>query len=219
MGYELDPLFSIVTSELWERGQPSPGIIRERTYSPFVQRFTLTPEEFRVRWAYRMGSPEKTVETAAGEVKVDWQQCTKGGVRPYVFCPVCRLRKMKLYYVEGRVSCQGCLGVLYRSQRVPLQVRQLERAAAIRKKLGGESWAGAPMPPKPRGMQWRTYRRLTDQILRLEASAAQGTSVGEAAASRDGSPILLDSPNGGEALLEAVVAELEAAAAKRELLE
>ena len=66
--------------------------------------------------------------------------------------------------------CRRCLRLQYTSQYQALGA--LEHVEKIRKRLGDElgmAFEGDPFPDKPKGMHWRTYRRLENQYEELQA--------------------------------------------------
>jgi hypothetical protein len=109
------------------------------------------------------------------QVPIIWTKCHLGGRRPWFKCltitngEVCGRRVAKLY---GRCfECRRCMGLGYASQReIPLR-RAGRRAQMIKMRLGGSNDPLDPFPQKPRGMHWRTYRRLRDQAHAAQAEA------------------------------------------------
>ena len=59
-------------------------------------------------------------------------------------------------------GCRTCHRLSYRS-RNHTKYRPLFRAQDIRIRLGGSASIYDPFPPKPKGMWWNTYRRLSEQ--------------------------------------------------------
>jgi hypothetical protein len=57
-------------------------------------------------------------------------------------------------------------------------LRAIDRAERLRKRLGGADWScafdGAPLPPKPPRMRWKTYRRLEAQYEELQSRGIVG---------------------------------------------
>ena len=49
--------------------------------------------------------------------------------------------------------------------------RALGKANKIRMKLGGEPGVASTFPDKPKGMHWRTYQRLAQEVADAEAVA------------------------------------------------
>jgi hypothetical protein len=92
----------------------------------------------------------------------------RGGLCWWFICPrwvagrACRRRVRKLYPSPGGgyFACRRCCRLSYTSQRQDGTNRALSKAQAIRKRLGGSAAMLQPSPPKPKGMRWKTYRRL-----------------------------------------------------------
>jgi hypothetical protein len=85
-----------------------------------------------------------------------------GGLRWWFLCPLrgCPRRVRKLYSTGKYYACRHCSQLNYQSQREDAMNRALSKAQAIRKRLGGSGSMIESFPPKPKGMRWRTYRRL-----------------------------------------------------------
>ncbi len=105
------------------------------------------------------------------------QSCRYGGVRYYFRCPnplehnSCDLQVTKLYYLKDSILCRQCTGLAYRSQSQSPFSRNLRRGNKIRIRLGGSRSALDPVPPRPKGMWWRTYMRLHYECRRSEYAA------------------------------------------------
>lgn len=59
-------------------------------------------------------------------------------------------------------------GVAYDSQQECERRRWLRGARTIRLKLGGSTSLADPFPYKPKGMHWKTYRKLLNKGLSYE---------------------------------------------------
>jgi hypothetical protein len=64
--------------------------------------------------------------------------------------------------------CRNCYRLAYQSQREQPPERALRRANNIRMRLGGDPGMLWPFPGKPKGMHWRTFKRLSHQVRRAE---------------------------------------------------
>jgi hypothetical protein len=108
---------------------------------------------------------------ATQSILVLWTKCHFGGLRPWFSCPAqnCNRQVAKLYWADGWFACRRCLGLAYESQQQNPGVRAARRDEKIRARLGGT--AAKPFRVKPRGMHWRTYRRLCEQAGDAEAAA------------------------------------------------
>lgn len=134
--------------------------------------------------SYTVTAGDGTIEPITTVVPLTWTACTYGGRRLWFVCPgmrggaPCRRRARKLYLQRHREGCyfrcRACHGLAYLSQRLPGYRRALRRALALAELVGGADPL-APLPPKPRGMHWRTYRDI-----RAAWNAACATFVPEA---------------------------------------
>ena len=65
-------------------------------------------------------------------------------------------------------KCRTCHGLSYPSQRERDSDRAQRRANRIRVRLGGDpGWTN--IPPRPKGMHWRTYERQIARIVEADA--------------------------------------------------
>jgi hypothetical protein len=115
----------------------------------------------RLSYSQELAGEEK--EDVAYQVRLDWTACNFGGARPWFVCPgrSC-FRRAALLYLGGRYFlCRKCLDLSYASQRERGgSVPALHRCQRIRTRLGGSPNMSEPFPEKPKGMHWKTYRRL-----------------------------------------------------------
>jgi hypothetical protein len=130
--------------------------------------------EHSVELVYSVSSYGRDQEQVVQRVPLTWTLCTYGGRRPWFSCPRCRRRVGKLYG-DVRFLCRYCLGLIYESQREDWLYRRLSRAQKIRIRLGGSGSLAEFFPPKPRGMHWRTYRRLQRKAMDAERDVRAGT--------------------------------------------
>lgn len=79
-------------------------------------------------------------------------------------CPgrPCDRRAAKLFLHNGLFLCRHCHGLAYESQRQDKGHRLLNKAQAIRLRLGGSANLLTPIPGKPKCMHWATYSRLLE---------------------------------------------------------
>jgi len=99
-------------------------------------------------------------------VPITWTACHLGGQRPWFICSVysggryCGRRVAVLYGAGELFACRHCYGLAYTSQQEAPMHRALSQAQKIRMRLGGSASLFDVFPEKPKGMHWRTYRRL-----------------------------------------------------------
>lgn len=100
-------------------------------------------------------------------VAVAWAPCRFGGARPFLCCPCCGRRAVKLY-ILNTIMCRACHGLPYPTQRMDAVDRLRWKAGAVRVKLGGRHGGVFSVPAKPKGMHWRTYDRLRNRALEAD---------------------------------------------------
>ena len=158
--------------DLRKRGLLRPGRIFD---CPWVEdgyavtSMSVLVEADAVRLSYKHLFADGKSRRVSYPVVLEWTQCNYGGLRPWFRCPVAGCgRRVAILYARDTFACRHCYDLKYRTQREQPWMRELLRAKKIRKKLGGGTGLLDLFPPKPKGMHWRTYRRLC-----LEASEAE----------------------------------------------
>ncbi len=93
-----------------------------------------------------------------------------GGLRWWFICPARGIRTAKLYLANGGdwFASRQAYGMAYRSQNESRADRQASRAHKLRRKLGGHAGFDQPFPDKPKGMHWKTYFGMCEEIVYLE---------------------------------------------------
>ena len=168
---------SIDLAYLLRKGLLSPGTHRRLTWSrggSLVASIGIVSHADAITLRYRFrahGSDDwHDVEE---RVALVWTPTRFGGRRAWFECPGCRRGCRLLYDAGPRHRCRRCLRLQYTSQYQPTGLGALEHAEKIRKQLGdniGMAFEGDPFPDKPKGMHWRTYRRLEERYEDLQAS-------------------------------------------------
>ena len=91
-----------------------------------------------------------------------WTPTQFGGRRQWLQCPGCS-KRCRIVYSGTRFRCRRCLQLRSASQYEPPGLGGVDQADKIRKRLGdndGSAFEQDEFPPKPKGMHWKTYRRL-----------------------------------------------------------
>ena len=122
--------------------------------------------------AYRTG--EGRVQE---RVALDYLPNHYGGARPFFLCPGCGRRVRFLYQRWGRFRCRYCARLNYRSQQENRDgLATYHKAVKLLRgpfRLNGDQLP-VPMdlpgfiPPRPKGMHWRTYSRLCLELDQLK---------------------------------------------------
>jgi hypothetical protein len=146
-------------------------LVQGRNFSPQwtcngkkVASINVKVESDHVVLNYNYKQLDGTWQPIEYDVSIDWTSCNYGGQRPWFICPMggCG-RRVAILYGSSIFACQECHQLAYQSQRETADNRALRRAQNIRKKLGGSANMLTPFPPKPKGMRWCTYFRMTHQ--------------------------------------------------------
>ena len=107
-------------------------------------------------------------------VRVSWTKVHLGGERPWLHCPHCQRRVAKLYRGLAGYFCRACIGnPPYATQLLSAGGRAHFKACKLCLFLDGEAQLSRPFPERPRGMHWRTYRRLKGEGMMLEAGLSK----------------------------------------------
>lgn len=154
----------------WSIGGEPSGLIRYRCHRESLE------VDYRVRSPGAEWAPIKEC------IPLVYVAQPLGGRRVYLQCLSCGNRCIVLYG-GARFRCRKCSNLSYSSQSGDASDRALTRSQKIRARLGGAGCFEDPIPPKPKGMHWKTYRRLAarcefyeeqiaDQFVRMVARFA-----------------------------------------------
>jgi len=106
-------------------------------------------------------------------VHFNYTSCNYGGKRTWFLCTECNRRVTTIYGAGKYFLCRHCYELNHQSQHENYYDRQLTKAQEIRTKLGGSGNLASPFPEKPKGMHWKTYRKLQLQSMGSEVSYLQ----------------------------------------------
>jgi hypothetical protein len=104
--------------------------------------------------------PPGAHESAEQWVEMTTTACHLGGRRYWFSCPGCSQRVAVLYAPGNRFACRRCSGLAYASQKLHTGSRASSQVNRLRRQLGWQVGILNEPGGKPKGMHWRTYRRL-----------------------------------------------------------
>ncbi|MGZ8945021.1 MAG: hypothetical protein ACXW1W_06290 [Methylococcaceae bacterium] len=139
----------------WEReGLLSPGngftwhwICNNET----VSEITVRVQTESLTLSYRNRSQSVTLATSS---------CNLGGCRYWFRCG-CGKRVAILYAGDSRFACRRCLNLNYKTQHQERHERLAKKAHEIRDSLDWPRGFNNGTGPKPKGMHWRTFERIS----------------------------------------------------------
>ena len=129
----------------------------------------IRPETDRVVLSYRHPSGGNDWQSEEYSVFLVQSCCHFGGARTWFLCPAkgCG-RRVAVLYGGGIFACRQCHQLAYDSQREKPHDRALSRLQKLHVRLGGSGAVGDGLPPKPKGMHWKTYRAVANRFHRLD---------------------------------------------------
>jgi hypothetical protein len=110
-------------------------------------------------------------------IELDTTPLHYGGHRVWWKCPCCRARVGMLYWQNWRWQCRQCAGLAYKSTRQSEDSQAFGRVNKIRDKLGWGGGLASPMGGRPKGMHWKTYARLMQELVDASVAASGASSV------------------------------------------
>ena len=120
----------------------------------FWYRGWLEPEQSAIKYPPRGNEPQV--------ILLDWTPCNFGGQRPWFIC-WCGRRAALLYLVNKYFRCRKCLGLIHASVNESKPDRAYRKMLKIRRRLGCSDDIMEPISFKPKGMHYKTFRRLLDE--------------------------------------------------------
>lgn len=139
--------------ENWRRGSMrwSRGGVQTSSIS-----YRLTPDSIRLIYSVPSQGERVSIDE---RFNLDFTEQPFGGRRRWILCRSCG-RRCRVLYGGAYFRCRQCYQATYPSQYETIRVKGLSRAERIRDRLGGEAGFVNAFPGKPKGMHWRTYRRV-----------------------------------------------------------
>lgn len=108
------------------------------------------------------------------QVMIDWTPCNYGGTRPWWHCPCCG-RRVAVLWGDSTYACRHCQQINYESTRTTESSKPFKRADKLRRRLGWCAGVANDQGNKPKGMHWKTYLRLLNQLNAHSMAALQRT--------------------------------------------
>lgn len=119
--------------------------------------------DLRQDWQITISLPgHSNPDPAPTAVPLEFTRPPLGGLRLWFRCPVNGSRVQKLYWRADtrRFASRTAQGLAYTSQRYRRVDRARWRLQRLAARAGGTYDGNTGLPPRPRGMHWRTYARL-----------------------------------------------------------
>lgn len=95
-----------------------------------------------------------------------------GGNRVWWKCPCCNARVGVLYWQACRWQCRKCARLVHESTRESDSSRAYARVNKVRRKLGWGGGLASPLGTRKKGMHWKTYASLMQELTQASVAAA-----------------------------------------------
>jgi hypothetical protein len=170
-------------------GRETTGDYRRFDVRKLSRDYLLPGMRFAYRWESRSGEAWISVRTESERIVVSYRcrengeawesldypinlertKCHLGGERTWFLCPGrgCG-RRVAILYMGRLLLCRKCRSLAYQSQRETPLDRSLRRAQKALDRFPNSICLADGIPPKPKGMHWATYERLSKRFRRVE---------------------------------------------------
>ena len=120
--------------------------------------------------------PRRDGRVGNGVVSLVWTNCTFGGYRAWFLCPQCG-RRVAILYCPDVIACRQCYQLTFRSQRENFLGRDFRRINKVRARLNWPAGVMHGVFSRPKGMHYKTFRRLMAIYRKLELVVLLGMEV------------------------------------------
>lgn len=110
-------------------------------------------------------------------IELDTTPLHFGGHRVWWKCPRCHARVGVLYWQGWRWQCRQCAGLVHESTRQSDDSRAFAKVNKVRDALGWGGGLASPMGGRPKGMHWKTYARLMQELADASVAAVGASDV------------------------------------------
>lgn len=149
------------------------GTIKRSRGGVEVASISYTVEVSGLRLHYRSRSPGSDWIDVNELIQFACTSANYGGQRTWFKCSSCG-KRCRILYGGTYFRCRRCYGLHYESQYEPHYCRAASQAHELRARLGQNGSLDEPFPARPKGMHWKTYRRLEARDTELLGRWAAG---------------------------------------------
>ncbi len=140
-----------------------------------VASINVAVEAERVWFTYRQRERGGEWQDMRYPVRLDRTACHLGGERVWWRCPAAGCgRRVAVLYGGNIFACRHCHKLAYRCQRETEDDRATRKAGTLRYRLKWEPGILNKEGGKPKGMHWRTFKRLRAEHTALARKAISG---------------------------------------------
>lgn len=149
-------------SKTWHRSESS-GVLTWRASEAKVCQVAFRINQWSLSLDYVL-SNEMPLESVRDTINFGFSDQSFSGRRRWFLCNGCGLR-CRVLYLDKRFLCRACCGGVYLSQTGSARITGTFKGERARAKLGVSASRNPRPADKPKGMHWRTFRRLNKDIM------------------------------------------------------
>lgn len=135
--------------------------------------FAFSIDQNNLTLMYTLRDDLDSLRTVRQEIDLHVSECHFGGLRTYFICPKCGRKVMALYFSTKYFYCRSCCNLTYKSQQEDKIDRALRRVKKLRRRLNAENDMFGIIWHKPKGMHYKTFDRLVDQVNKNTAACIE----------------------------------------------
>jgi len=118
----------------------------------------------KITLMYRSRKNDGEWEPVESGIRLERTPCNYGGERVWMRCPCCLRRCAIIYIISKQPACRKCYNLAYHSEGETRLDRAMRQARKAQVKLGYDGGCMDEWLPKPKGMHWKTYKRLMQKV-------------------------------------------------------
>ena len=124
-----------------------------------VAAITISTEQDRIKLNYQTSTVGKDKQDHSYYIGLSYTPCHMGGQRAWFVCPSCQ-KRAAILYGKRFFACRKCCELVYPITTESELDRKTRKLDKLRERLQWQAGFLNGYEWKPKGMHWRTYRKL-----------------------------------------------------------
>ena len=124
-----------------------------------VAAITISTEQDRIKLNYQTSTVGKDKQDHSYYMGLSYTPCHMGGQRAWFVCPSCQ-KRAAILYGKRVFACRKCCELVYPITTESKLDRKTRKLDKLRERLQWQAGFLNGYEWKPKGMHWRTYRKL-----------------------------------------------------------
>ena len=124
-----------------------------------VAAITISTEQDRIKLDYQTSTDGQNKQDHSYYIGLNFTPCHMGGQRTWFICPSCQ-KRAAILYGKRVFACRKCCELVYPITTESKLDRKTRKLDKLRERLQWQAGFLNGYEWKPKGMHWRTYRKL-----------------------------------------------------------